>query len=226
MRDAGPAPSSSAASKTPSIERGRDQYGAGFKSGDKFIFCTPHDYPRGDSTRLASIPGRCISFRCRRPRKRAIPFSGWRLWVPACAGTTDERARTTIEFAVTMRNKQPGKSMPTLSLRIDLDTGARIGPGKIALLKAVGETGSISAAGRALRHVVSPRLATDRGAQCQLQGAAGHVADRRQERRRRQIDRARQGSDRATTPRSRRSPTKAAARHLSALQATMRRRRR
>jgi molybdate transport system regulatory protein len=42
------------------------------------------------------------------------------------------------------------KKMPTLSLRIDLDTGARIGPGKIALLKAVDETGSISAAGRAL----------------------------------------------------------------------------
>jgi molybdate transport system regulatory protein len=40
--------------------------------------------------------------------------------------------------------------MPTLSVRIDLDTGARIGPGKIALLKAVGETGSISAAGRML----------------------------------------------------------------------------
>ncbi len=40
--------------------------------------------------------------------------------------------------------------MPTLSVRIDLDTGARIGPGKIALLKAVGETGSISAAGRTL----------------------------------------------------------------------------
>ena len=40
--------------------------------------------------------------------------------------------------------------MPTLSLRVDLDGGERIGPGKIALLKAVGETGSISAAGRAL----------------------------------------------------------------------------
>lgn len=40
--------------------------------------------------------------------------------------------------------------MATLSLRIDLDSGERIGPGKIALLKAVGETGSISAAGRAL----------------------------------------------------------------------------
>jgi molybdate transport system regulatory protein len=42
------------------------------------------------------------------------------------------------------------KKMPTLSVRIDLDTGARIGPGKIALLKAIDETGSISAAGRKL----------------------------------------------------------------------------
>src|SRR5262245_20138573 len=40
--------------------------------------------------------------------------------------------------------------MPTLSLRIDLDGGERIGPGKIALLEAIGKTGSISAAGRAL----------------------------------------------------------------------------
>ena len=40
--------------------------------------------------------------------------------------------------------------MPTLSVRIDLDSGERIGPGKVALLKAVGETGSISGAGRAL----------------------------------------------------------------------------
>jgi molybdate transport system regulatory protein len=40
--------------------------------------------------------------------------------------------------------------MASLSLRIDLDTGARIGPGKIALLRAIDETGSISAAGRSL----------------------------------------------------------------------------
>ncbi len=40
--------------------------------------------------------------------------------------------------------------MPSLSLRIDLDTGDRIGPGKIALLRAIAETGSISAGGRAL----------------------------------------------------------------------------
>ena len=37
-----------------------------------------------------------------------------------------------------------------LSIRLDLTTGDRIGPGKIALLEAVQETGSISAAARLL----------------------------------------------------------------------------
>lgn len=37
-----------------------------------------------------------------------------------------------------------------LSLRIDLSCGARIGPGKVRLLELVEETGSISAAGRAM----------------------------------------------------------------------------
>lgn len=36
----------------------------------------------------------------------------------------------------------------TLSLRIDLSSGARIGPGKVQLLELIGRTGSISAAGR------------------------------------------------------------------------------
>lgn len=40
--------------------------------------------------------------------------------------------------------------MPSLSLRIDLDPGGRIGPGKIALLEAIAAHGSISAAGRAM----------------------------------------------------------------------------
>ena len=35
-----------------------------------------------------------------------------------------------------------------LVLRIDFDTGRRLGPGKIALLEAIGRTGSIAAAGR------------------------------------------------------------------------------
>jgi molybdate transport system regulatory protein len=38
-----------------------------------------------------------------------------------------------------------------VTLRLDLANGARIGPGKIALLEAIAETGSISAAGRKLK---------------------------------------------------------------------------
>lgn len=40
--------------------------------------------------------------------------------------------------------------MARLSLRIYLEAGGRIGPGKIALLEKIGETGSISAAARAM----------------------------------------------------------------------------
>jgi molybdate transport system regulatory protein len=39
---------------------------------------------------------------------------------------------------------------PRLSIRIDLASGDRIGPGKIALLEAIGATGSISAGARQL----------------------------------------------------------------------------
>lgn len=38
-----------------------------------------------------------------------------------------------------------------LNLRIQLASGARIGPGKVRLLELVEETGSISAAGRAMK---------------------------------------------------------------------------
>ena len=38
-----------------------------------------------------------------------------------------------------------------LSIRIDLASGGRIGPGKVALLEAIARTGSISAAGRAMK---------------------------------------------------------------------------
>ena len=38
-----------------------------------------------------------------------------------------------------------------LVIRIDFDTGRRLGPGKIALLEAIGRTGSIAAAGREFR---------------------------------------------------------------------------
>lgn len=35
-----------------------------------------------------------------------------------------------------------------LTLRLDFDTGSRLGPGKVALLEAIERTGSIAAAGR------------------------------------------------------------------------------
>jgi molybdate transport system regulatory protein len=40
--------------------------------------------------------------------------------------------------------------MATLSIRVDLEGVGRLGPGKIKLLQAIDEHGSISAAGRAL----------------------------------------------------------------------------
>jgi molybdate transport system regulatory protein len=47
-------------------------------------------------------------------------------------------------------SKLVAKSLPRLSLRIDLDAEGRIGPGKIQLLEHIREFGSISAAGRAM----------------------------------------------------------------------------
>ena len=49
-----------------------------------------------------------------------------------------------------MTSKAKTSKLPSLSLRIDLDTGSRIGPGKIRLLEAIHFSGSISAACRAI----------------------------------------------------------------------------
>jgi molybdate transport system regulatory protein len=46
--------------------------------------------------------------------------------------------------------KAVAESLPSLSVRIDLDAGGRIGPGKIQLLENIRAYGSISAAGRAM----------------------------------------------------------------------------
>jgi molybdate transport system regulatory protein len=43
------------------------------------------------------------------------------------------------------------RSSDRLSIRLDLVSGARIGPGKVAVLEEIARSGSISAAGRALR---------------------------------------------------------------------------
>jgi molybdate transport system regulatory protein len=49
-----------------------------------------------------------------------------------------------------MTSKAKTSKLPSLSLRIDLDTERRIGPGKIRLLENIRTRGSISAAGRAM----------------------------------------------------------------------------
>ena len=52
------------------------------------------------------------------------------------------------------RRPVPADAAPAsdrLSIRLDLVCGARIGPGKVAVLEAIARSGSISAAGRALR---------------------------------------------------------------------------
>jgi molybdate transport system regulatory protein len=46
---------------------------------------------------------------------------------------------------------ESGSTSDRLSIRIDLASGARIGPGKVAVLEEIARSGSISAAGRALR---------------------------------------------------------------------------
>src|SRR6202012_4134962 len=46
--------------------------------------------------------------------------------------------------------KSSATSLPSLSVRIDLDAEGRIGPGKIQLLEKIHACGSISAAGRAM----------------------------------------------------------------------------
>jgi len=46
--------------------------------------------------------------------------------------------------------KSSTTSLPSLSVRIDLDTECSIGPGKIRLLEKIRTCGSISAAGRAM----------------------------------------------------------------------------
>jgi molybdate transport system regulatory protein len=48
------------------------------------------------------------------------------------------------------KTTSPVKPVTRLSIRVDLASGARIGPGKVAVLEEIARSGSISAAGRAL----------------------------------------------------------------------------
>jgi molybdate transport system regulatory protein len=52
--------------------------------------------------------------------------------------------------AVAFAAEPDAMASPRLSIRIDLASGDRIGPGKIALLEAIRSTGSISAGARSL----------------------------------------------------------------------------
>src|SRR5271169_4076892 len=55
--------------------------------------------------------------------------------------------------AMAKRNPKPaetGGSIDRLSIRVDLASGAKIGPGKVAVLEEIARSGSISAAGRVL----------------------------------------------------------------------------
>src|ERR1700704_4714542 len=49
-----------------------------------------------------------------------------------------------------LMQKSSARALPSLSVRIALDSDGRIGPGKIALLESIHACGSISAAGRAM----------------------------------------------------------------------------
>jgi molybdate transport system regulatory protein len=52
---------------------------------------------------------------------------------------------------VPSRSRKTGLAQARVGIRLDLPSGARVGPGKIALLEEIARHGSISAAGRALR---------------------------------------------------------------------------
>src|ERR1700759_3223046 len=55
-----------------------------------------------------------------------------------------------MQASTSSMQKSSARPLPSLSVRIDLDTEGRIGPGKIALLENIQKHGSISAAGRAM----------------------------------------------------------------------------
>jgi molybdate transport system regulatory protein len=62
----------------------------------------------------------------------------------------DERPAISLTYARYSPGETSTMAAPRLSIRIDLASGDRIGPGKIALLEAIRSNGSISAAARSL----------------------------------------------------------------------------
>jgi molybdate transport system regulatory protein len=68
------------------------------------------------------------------------------LFVSHSSGNVLPRSRE----STSSMQKSSARSLPSLSVRIDLDKEGRIGPGKIELLENIRTCGSISAAGRAM----------------------------------------------------------------------------
>jgi hypothetical protein len=62
----------------------------------------------------------------------------------------DVVARRAVNRKSSQMRKSSPKSLPSLSVRIDLSPERRIGPGKIQLLENIGSSGSVAAAGRAM----------------------------------------------------------------------------
>jgi molybdate transport system regulatory protein len=60
------------------------------------------------------------------------------------------QSRRAVQESKSSMPKSNARSLPSLSVRIDLADEARIGPGKIQLLENIEACGSISAAGRAM----------------------------------------------------------------------------
>src|SRR5262249_50642585 len=75
----------------------------------------------------------------------AISRPQWRLHRKSCLLTLPGRSQCPLSV-----RGQRSMTDTRLSMRLDLTSGHRIGPGKIALLEAIRSTGSISAAARRL----------------------------------------------------------------------------
>jgi molybdate transport system regulatory protein len=72
-------------------------------------------------------------------------------WAKAEGLSRSQAVRELVEHALAMPSVRVGTMIDTrLSIRLDLADGSRIGPGKIAMLEAIRDKGSISEAARRL----------------------------------------------------------------------------
>src|SRR4051812_35209097 len=120
--------------------------------------------PGGRSSRTSSTSS-CPEAALRTRRTRASASATRRSWAcaptspsdlgqrrPRLAGRIDQWPVAVVCCCAMAKRPTPAASKPAdrLSIRLDLASGARIGPGKVAVLEEIARSGSISAAGRAL----------------------------------------------------------------------------